>query len=144
MDRRKFCFSCAAVAAGIEAARAGSLFMRETGSPRALPLALHKVIFDSRFAESRAFGQAAAGAGRQTAAIRGDVTALWYHDLRLLWATSRGATAGMTTRPSFFCLQQLAQDHWMRVIASTPSVDPRLVSWVIAPRSSYHLPGVAT
>jgi hypothetical protein len=116
------------------------------------------VIFDSRFAASRAFGAAAAGAGRTTLAIRGDVTALWFDDLHLRWTTPGGATAGMTTWSSLFCLEQLAKDHWMRVIVRAeharidaaasarrvhnivggfqgglaPPADPRLVSWVIA------------
>jgi hypothetical protein len=148
MDRRKFCISSAAVAAGLAA---------EIALPSA-PVPLHKVIFDSRFAAGRAFAVAAAGAGRTTAAIRGDVTALWFDDLRLRWATPGGAIAGMTTLRSLFCLEQLAKDHWMRVMvraehARTDAAanaqrvqsiiggrqrglplpaDPRLVSWVIA------------
>jgi hypothetical protein len=148
MDRRKFCILSAAVAAGLAA---------EIALPSAA-VPLHKVIFDSRFAASRAFAAAAASAGRTTAAIRGDVTALWFDDLRLRWATPGGAIAGMTTWPSLFCLEQLAKDHWMRVIVRAehartgaaasarrvqrmigghqgglpPAADPRLVSWVLA------------
>jgi|HubBroStandDraft_1064217.scaffolds.fasta_scaffold00249_38 hypothetical protein len=148
MDRRKFCILSAAVAAGLAA---------ETALPSAA-IPLYKVIFDSRFAASRAFAMAAVSAGRATAGIRGDVTALWVDDLRLRWARDGGAIAGMTTLRSLFCLEQLAKDHWMRVIvraehwrtgaaASAGRVrsivggiqpglpvpaDPRLVSWVLA------------
>jgi hypothetical protein len=147
MDRRKFCFSSAAAAVGLAA---------EIALPSA-SIPLYKVIFDARFAASRAFATVAASAGRATAAIRGDVTALWFDDLRLRWATEGGAIAGMTTPRSLFCLEQLAKDHWMRVIVRAehartgavasagrvqsivggyqgglPPADPRLVSWVIA------------
>ncbi len=123
MDRRRFCVSSAAAAAGLAAAgltaaRAGSLVAGDPGFRGAPTPALHKVIFDSRFPASRAFGESAAGAGRATAAIQGDVTALWFHDLRPQWARGRAAVAGMTTMRSLFCLQQLAHDHWMRVIIS--------------------------
>src|SRR5450631_90245 len=159
MDRRKFCVSSAAFAAATAAGLHFRTAIDEIGdSPPESRVTLYKVIFDARFPASRAFGMAAAGVGRTTAAIRGDVTSLWFGDLRLQWADSRGAIAGMTTQPSFFCLQQLAKDHWMRVLVSSVpqgsdddacarrirrivgtregerilAADPKLVSWVIA------------
>jgi hypothetical protein len=140
MHRRQFCVSGAAVAAGIAAGRAIAAATALTGAPPAASPPLYKVIFDTRFAASREFGMAAASAGRMTAAIRGDVTALWSTDLRRQWAAGRVAIAGMTTMPSFFCLQQLAKDHWMRAVvvgehgpgAGADVSDPKLVSWVIA------------
>jgi len=138
VDRRNFCVLSAAAAASIAAGRMGRMGGMGRWAPAA-PVTLYKVIFDARFSASRAFGSAAAGSGRMTAAIRGDVTALWSDDLRLQWAKGGGAIAGMTTLPSFFCLQQLAQDHWMRgrIVSNPlggkmPPADPRLVSWVIA------------
>jgi len=135
VDRRTFCVLSAAAAAGIAAGRMG----RWAPAAPAVPVTLYKIIFDTRFSASRAFGMAAAGSGRMTAAIGGDVTALWSDDLRWQWARGGGAIAGMTTMPSFFCLQQLAADHWMRgrILLSPlggkmPAADPRLVSWVIA------------
>jgi hypothetical protein len=147
MDRRKFCILSTAAAAGLAA---------EIALPSAA-VPLYKVIFDARFAASRGFAAAAAGAGRTTAAIRGDVTALWSDDLRLRWAAHGGPIAGMTTPRSLFCLEQMAKDHWMRVIVRAeharagaaasarrvqsiiggyqggrPPADSRLVSWVIA------------
>jgi hypothetical protein len=74
------------------------------------------VLFDSRFGSSRALGAAAARGGYATAALQGDVTALWVRDLEPHWAAGGGAIAGMTTAASLFCLEQLAKDHWMRVI----------------------------
>jgi hypothetical protein len=159
MDRRQFCvLSSAAVAAGLASCRAFPSAVDSIGAAPLVPAVLYKAIFDTRFSASRAFGMAAASAGRMTAAIRGDVTALWFDDLRLQWAMGRGAIAGMTTIPSLFCLQQLAKDHWMRVVVSAEHrrpdsdvdalrvhrlacnfegnrvlpLDPQLVSWVIA------------
>ena len=158
MNRRKFCASSAAIAAGFAASRVFPSRIEEIGSVPAAPFTLHEVIFDTRFSASRAFGMAAASAGRKTVAIRGDVTALWFEDLRLEWAAGGGTIAGMTTSRSLFCLEQLAKDHWMRVIVraehgrsdaaasarrvrrivggaegdrSLPA-DPELVSWIIA------------
>jgi hypothetical protein len=155
MHRRQFCVSGAVFAAGLAEARTFPAAMGPVGPP-SVRAALYKIIFDTRYAASRAFGLAAADAGRMTAAIAGDVTALWSDDLRPQWYASRAAIAGMTTVPSFFCLQQLAKDHWMRAVVVadhrdgpraharvramvglvpgdfTLPRDPRLVSWVIA------------
>jgi len=149
MDRRQFCvLSSAAVAASLASWRTFPSAVDSIGTAPPVSAALYKVIFDARFSASRAFAMAAASAGRMTAAIRGDVTALWFDDLRLQWAMGRGAIAGMTTIPSLFCLQQLAMDHWMRVVDVDAlrvhrlvcgfegkrmlPLDPQLVSWVIA------------
>jgi hypothetical protein len=157
MHRRQFCASGAALAAGLAAARALPTATGLIGRPPAASAPLYKVIFDTRFAASRDFGMAAASAGRITAGIRGDVTALWCEDIHRQWTAGRVAIAGMTTMPSFFCLQQLAKDYWMRAVVTAehhqPSAgadarvreivgirpghcelppDAQLVSWVIA------------
>jgi hypothetical protein len=88
----------------------------EPGVSFGIPIALDKVLFDSRFASSRAFGAAAERTGQAAVALRGDVTALWVHHLRPQWAAGGGAIAGMTTASSLFCLEQLAKDHWLRVV----------------------------
>src|SRR5277367_2406347 len=111
MHRRHFCVSGAALAAGLAAGRALPTATGLMDRPPAASAALYKVIFDTRFAASRDFGRAAASAGRITAAIRGDVTALWSDDIHRQWTARRVAIAGMTTMPSFFCLQQLAKDY---------------------------------
>ncbi len=109
MDRRKFCFSSAIMATGFAA---GRVFP----SPEVPSLVLHEVVFDARFPMARDFGFAAAALGQKTAAIQGDVTALWLDDLRPHWIAEKGAIAGMTSARSLLCLELLARDHWMRVI----------------------------
>ena len=55
-------------------------------------------------------------AGVFTSAIRGDVAALWYDDLRAHLAENRLPFAGLTDRAALFCLEELARDVGMRVI----------------------------
>jgi hypothetical protein len=109
MDRRQFCLSSAVLATGFAA---GRVFP----SPQAPSLVLHEVLFDARFSAARDFGAAAARLGQKTAAIQGDVTALWLHDLWPRWSAGGGTIAGMTSARSLLCLEQLAQNHWMPVI----------------------------
>jgi hypothetical protein len=130
MNRRKFCLS--SVAAAISGAAAGQ-------TARAAPAAstpgvptpaasspvvsipsspLYRFIYDRRFIAGRAFG-AAAEQVRSTAGsigIDGDITALWSRDLRPRWSAGDGAIAGMATARTLFCLEQLAKEHWMRVV----------------------------
>ena len=122
MDRREFCLAGAVMATGYAAA----------WSLPASPIIFDAVIFDSRFPIACNFGAAACRKGQKALAIQGDVTALWRNDLRLRWASGAAAIAGMTTERSFFCLEQLAKDHWLRVVArrSVP-LNEQLVWWVI-------------
>jgi len=78
---------------------------------------LYKFVYDRRYPSARAFGAAAEQAGSTAgiAAIAGDITALWSCDLEPRWRARDGAIAGMTTARTLFCLEQLAEDHWMRV-----------------------------
>ncbi|HTA46808.1 MAG TPA: hypothetical protein VK789_30400 [Bryobacteraceae bacterium] len=85
-------------------------------SPTRARLALHKAIFDERFAECRAFAAELYNAGVVTSAIRGDVAKLWYHDLRVHLRENRLPVAGMTDRAALFCLEELARDVGMRLI----------------------------
>ncbi len=117
MDRRSFFLSGAAAAISLGVGRS---YASAAPLPTAVgcaggPMALGAILFDSRFASSRAFGAAARSAGRETTALQGDVTGVWRHHLRPHWAGGR-AIAGMTTASSLFCLEQLAKDHWMRVV----------------------------
>jgi hypothetical protein len=122
MDRRQFCvsgaFGLALGASSVRDALAGQ------------PL-VSRVIYDSRFGASRAFAVAAQRRGIRAVAIRGDVTALWRHDLDGHWARAGGAVAGLTTRSSLLCLEQMARDHWYQVRTRQPCADG-LISWVIA------------
>jgi hypothetical protein len=100
-------------------------------------LSIHKVIFDDRFSAARAFGASAERKGMRTAAIRGDITALWLNDLKSHWRSGGAVIAGMTTPRTLLCLEQLAHDTWRRVLerVAYPSApagsDPQLVSWII-------------
>jgi hypothetical protein len=110
MDRRTFCLGSAAavVCCRVE---------RTFGVPNpGVPVVLDHVLFDSRYAECRSFAAAARRSGHETAALEGDVTPVWYGMLRSRWAAGGGAIAGMTAPSSLFCLEQLAKDHWMRVV----------------------------
>jgi hypothetical protein len=123
MNRRKFCLS--SVATAISGAADGLACLPAAGQSAALPPAgstpnvrLYKFVYDRRYSPGRAFGIAAEHA-RSTAgivAIGGDITALWSRDLRPRWSAGGGAIAGMTTARTLFCLEQLAKDHWMRVV----------------------------
>jgi hypothetical protein len=123
MNRREFCLS--SVATAISGAAPGLASLPAAGQTAALPPAgstpnvrLYKFVYDCRYSAGRAFGMAAEHA-RSTAgivAIGGDITALWSRDLRLQWSAGGGAIAGMTTARTLFCLEQLAKDHWMRVV----------------------------
>ena len=118
MNRRDFvvCGSGAALALGAGAwtaawSRTGTGGARPPGAPASL------AIFDSRFPESLEFGQGATRFGCESRPIRGDVTELWLRQLRPLWARGEGALVGMTSAVSFLCIQQLASEFWMRVVA---------------------------
>jgi hypothetical protein len=130
MNRRKFCLSSVAAAisgaAAAQTARAAPA-ASTPGVPTpaasspvvSIPSSpLYKFIYDRRFFAGRAFG-AAAEQVRSTAGtvgIDGDITALWSCDLRPRWSAGNGAVAGMATARTLFCLEQLAKEHWMRVV----------------------------
>ncbi len=99
----------------------------------AAPAPLYKMIFDERFPASVAFAQDASRRGIPVHGIRGDITALWYHDLYFQWKDYPAPLAGMTTNESLFCLEMLARDAGLRVTARRV-LDERLVSWSIGPR----------
>lgn len=100
-------------------------------------LSVYKVIFDDRFSVARAFGSSAGRKGLCTAAICGDITALWLDDLKAHWQSGGAAIAGMTTPRTLLCLEQLAHDTWRRVLerVAYPAVrarsEPQLLSWII-------------
>ncbi len=108
------------------------------------PITLDLVLFDARFIECRSFAAAARRLGRQTVAFDGDITRVWHDTLRPRWAAGCGAIGGITTPSGLFCLEQLAKDHWRRVLVriehrqARPIADPTvpvetaLISWVIS------------
>jgi hypothetical protein len=84
--------------------------------PGADPLALYKVIYDQRFADSTAFADRAAALGLPVHAIDGDMTRFWYDELYHRWKQGPAAIAGLTAHGPMFCFEQLAQDQGMRVV----------------------------
>jgi hypothetical protein len=136
IDRRDFCgLSAAAAVLALSSfgdlAAAGAVVAIPTGLP------IYKAIFDDRFSAAREFGSTAERNGMRTARIRGDVTALWFDDLKAHWESGGAAIAGMTTPRTLLCLEQLAHDTWRRVLMrveypTSPAVsEPQLVSWII-------------
>ena len=77
---------------------------------------LYKIVFDLRYAPSRAFAEKAERLGLPVHAIKGDMTDLWYHDLYARWKQGPAAIAGMTGHGAIFCLERLAWDQRMRVV----------------------------
>ena len=118
MNRREFvvCGTGAVAALGVaafETARAAGSECSRSLRGR-LP---YRVIVDERFQQSRAFGHGAAQLGCTIQPISGDVTSLWFNELQPLWARGEGEIVGMTTGASLMCLEQLAWNQWMRVVA---------------------------
>ena len=117
MNRREFAAVSSAVAAILtHPASAAAL---ATGVP---PSGSVWVVFDRRFGPSQLFGRTASRLTRHVHGIEGDVTAVWMEHLDPLWRRGDGTVAGMTTVPSFICLQQLAAQHWFRVTARVEHV----------------------
>ncbi len=83
--------------------------------PSPPPTAFYKVVFDERFPESVAFAAEMKRLGATIHGITGDMTDLWYHDLRAQWQTDPAPIAGLTAHGPLFCLERLAWDHGMRV-----------------------------
>jgi hypothetical protein len=123
MNRRNFCLTSAAAA--ISGAAAGVAWLPASGRmDRVTPAASmpsarpYKFIYDRRYSAAQAFGDAAeyARSSAGIVAIGGDITALWASDLHPQWSAGGGAIAGLITTRTLFCLEQLAKDHWMRVV----------------------------
>jgi hypothetical protein len=79
-------------------------------------LPLYKVVYDTRFPESVAFGRRAAALGAQVHAIDGDMTRLWFDDIYHRWQQAPVAIAGLTAHGSLFCFERLAWDQGLRVV----------------------------
>jgi len=102
---------------------------RETAAP------FYKAIFDERFPASIAFAQDLNRRGVPVHGIRGDITALWYHDLYFQWKKGPAPIDGVTTSESLFCLELLARDAGLRVTRRQELGDG-LVSWSIGRRQT--------
>ena len=85
-----------------------------SGSSPSLPL--YKVVYDTRFAASVAFGRRAASLGAAVHPIQGDMTRLWFDDIYHRWKQSPVAIAGLTAQGPLFCFERLAWDQGLRVV----------------------------
>jgi hypothetical protein len=111
MDRRTLLkFGSAGLAATVAQvpAHGASVLLSNAGQ-------LARAVFDARFAEARAFGDAFDARGIATSAIQDDVAVLWYGDLKGRLLEQRRPVVGLTTRTALFCLEELARDVGMKV-----------------------------
>ncbi len=111
-SRREFLKAGVAVSALPIAARAELPF----AVARQPVIPLYKVLYDTRFTDSVAFGRRAAARGLAAHAIDGDITRVWYDDLYHRWRHGAAAIGGLTARGALFCLERLAWDQRMRVV----------------------------
>ena len=111
---------------GMGACAASAIIPRLSGQAPLVPF--YKAVFDERFAEARAFAAAAAERRIPAAAIRGDITRLFFDDLDLRWKRGPVRLAGYTTPSSLFCLDLLARDRGMRLshCVANPSLQAAL------------------
>jgi hypothetical protein len=112
MNRREFVAVSSAVAATLSCPASSAGFANGVGTYDSV-----WVLFDRRFGPSQLFGRAVSRLTRNVHGLDGDVTPVWTEHLDSLWRRGNGTVAGMTTVASFICLQQLAAQHWFRVIA---------------------------
>ncbi len=102
----------------------------ETAAPASQAIPLHKVVFDTQSALSRAFGDAAARTGASVHAMTGgDITDFWYHELDLLWRKEPVAIAGLTRHGPLFVLERFGWDRGLRVVfrAEHKTASPGLI-----------------
>jgi hypothetical protein len=82
----------------------------------ALP-ALHTIVIDSRYAETRSLGAALAAQGAMVRVLPdGDVTQLWLQHIAPAWHRQPVPVGGLTARPALFCLEQMALGRGLRVV----------------------------
>jgi hypothetical protein len=79
----------------------------------------YRVVYDTRFAGSTAFGREAFASGFAARPVDGDVTRLWIDELAPRWKKEPAAIAGMTAADVLFCLEQFARDAGLRVVHRT-------------------------
>ena len=101
------------VKCGVGACAAGAA-VRPIWVPNA-GLPYYKAVFDERFPEPCRFAIESGARSIPTAAIRGDITRLFFDDLDLRWRQAPVWLTGWTTPASLFCLDLLARDRGMRL-----------------------------
>jgi hypothetical protein len=98
---------------GMGACSAAALIHSTSAQKPVVPY--YKAVFDERFEDARAFAIEATARNIPAAAIRGDVTSLFFNDLDLRWKQGPVWLTGLTTPSSLFCLDLLARDRGMRL-----------------------------
>ena len=73
------------------------------------------VLFDSQYLESQSFAAAVKAKGTPITDINGNLSNLWYQQLRHQLLSDRKPLLGMTSRLDLFCLEELARDVGMKV-----------------------------
>ncbi|WLH65165.1 hypothetical protein [Pseudomonas sp. FP2300] len=86
------------------------LFASPTGS-------FELVIADVRYQQGQRFIQKATNLNYVTRGVQGDPTGLWRTILRPLWRDKKSTVAGITNLQALFCLEMLARDQGMRLVA---------------------------
>jgi hypothetical protein len=89
-------------------------------------------LVDTRFAESRRYGDRAALKGQTVRRYHGDLTSLWQDVLLPHWQKQATVVQGLTTERGLLCLEQLAADHHWRVV-SRQRAGAGLVRWSMTP-----------
>lgn len=79
-------------------------------------LDFYKAVFDSRHADSVAFGEGMRRDGVPAHGMRGDITPFWFDELDAVWRGAPVPLAGMTYHGPLFCLERLAWERGLRVI----------------------------
>jgi hypothetical protein len=119
-SRREFLqigIAASALPLAAQAARAAGLDGLGDAASAGMPsLPLYKVVYDTRFAASVAFGRRAASLGASVHAFQGDMTRLWFDDIYHRWNESPVAIAGLTAQGPLFCFERLAWDQGLRVV----------------------------
>jgi hypothetical protein len=79
--------------------------------------ALHTIVTDARYAQSRNLGAVLDAQGARVRMLAdGDVTQLWLQHIGPAWRQQPVAIGGLTARPALFCLEQLALGQGLRVV----------------------------
>ena len=118
-SRREFLqigIAASALPLATQAARAAGLEGLGGAGTDMPSLPVYKVVYDTRFAASVAFGRRAANLGAAVHAIQGDMTRLWFDDIYHRWKESPVAIAGLTAQGPLFCFERLAWDQGLRVV----------------------------
>lgn len=78
---------------------------------------LELVIADVRYQQGQRFIQKATKLNYVTRGVQGDPTDVWRSVLRPLWRDQKSTVAGITNLQALFCLEMLARDQGMRLVA---------------------------